>query len=98
MLRAKIKGLHAVIVAELCNNYHYGYFSGSIDIKKFTKDYNAQILFRTICLVANWVVRDERTQIHGLKVLVDWTGVTPQHAKAVFSPDNAKKMMNFYQV
>ena len=68
------------------------------DVGKFKKEYGSKTLFRSMCLVANWVVRDEHAQIHGLKVLVDWSGVTPQHGAAIFSPENAKKFVNFYQV
>ena len=74
------------------------YFTGSLDIEKFKKDYNTALLFRTIFLVAKWVVMDEHAQVHGIKVLIDWTGITRQHATTIFSPDNAKKLVNFLQV
>lgn len=69
---------------------------GAIDVGKL-KTYGAETVFRTICLTANWVVRDEHTQVDGLKVLIDWSGVTLQHATTLFTQENAKKFINFFQ-
>ena len=69
-----------------------------VDADKLKKDYGSASVFRTMCCVANWVVRDENCQINGIKVLVDWSGLTLQHATIMFTEGNAKKFMNFYQV
>lgn len=70
---------------------------GSIDPEKLKKVYGPAAIFRTICLVANWVVRDEHAQVHGIKVLIDWTGITLQHTTLMFTEGNAKKFVNFMQ-
>ena len=87
-----------ITLARSSTNMLLHYFTGSLDIEKFKKDYNTALLFRTIFLVANWVVMDEHAQVHGIKVLIDWSGITRQHATTIFSPDNAKKLVNFLQV
>lgn len=70
---------------------------GAIDPDKLKNEYGARNVFRTMCLVANWIVRDEHAQVDGLKVLVDWSNVTLQHASVMFTQSNAKKFVNFYQ-
>lgn len=70
---------------------------GSVDGDKLKNEYGAKHLFRTMCLVANWLVRDEHCQVDGIKVLVDWSGVTLQHAATIFTHGNGKKFVNFYQ-
>lgn len=70
---------------------------GVVDPDKLKKEYGSATVFRTMCLVANWVVRDENCQVNGIKVLIDWSGITLQHASIMFTEGNAKRFMNFYQ-
>ena len=72
--------------------------AGVVDPDKLKKEYGSATVFRTMCLVANWVVRDENCQVNGIKVLIDWSGITLQHASIMFTEGNAKRFMNFYQV
>ena len=41
---------------------------------------------------------DENVQVNGVSVFVDMTGLTMAHHTHIMNLENAKKMVNFYQV
>ena len=43
-------------------------------------------------------MRDENVQVNGVSVFVDMTGLTMAHHTHIMNLENAKKMVNFYQV
>ncbi|XP_045191882.1 alpha-tocopherol transfer protein-like [Mercenaria mercenaria] len=65
----------------------------SKDVKRWTVDN----IFRTITLICDWVNRDENVQVNGIIVFIDNTGVTMNHMMTLWSPENGKKIMQFYQ-
>ena len=62
------------------------------------KKFGVETLFRSVILVCEWLTGDENVQVNGLFVLVDLTGATIAHHTQIMNIENAKKMLQFYQV
>ena len=62
------------------------------------KKFGVETLFRSVILVCEWLTADENVQVNGLFVFVDLTGATIAHHTQIMNIENAKKMLQFYQV
>ena len=69
-----------------------------IDIPAVKKQYGFENVFKAISLVTNWITTDENAQVHGIKLIFDCTNLTMQHATTMFGPENASKLLNYYEV
>lgn len=70
---------------------------GQLDIAYVKKEIGTENIFKAICLFMHWLIRDENVQVNGLKVFTDWSGVTMQHATSLYTPENTKKLLNYFQ-
>ena len=77
---------------------YFFFVSGVLDIPTVKKEYGVKYIFKAICLVTTWMAMDENTQVNGVKVVVDCTDVTMEHATTLFGPENAKRLLGYYQV
>ena len=78
---------------------HVMYFpTGLLDMPTIKKEYGVDYVFKAIALMCHWVVRDENCQVNGIKVFIDMSGLTMQHVTTLWTRDNSKKIMQFYQV
>ena len=71
---------------------------GLLDMPTIKKEYGVDYVFKAIALVCHWVIRDENCQVNGIKVFNDLSDLTMQHVTTLWSRDNTKKMIQFYQV
>ena len=62
------------------------------------KKFGVNNIFRVMVLVCDWLNRDEHIQVNGLVGLIDCTNMTMKHHLNLMNMENAKKMMQFYQV
>ncbi|XP_052817590.1 alpha-tocopherol transfer protein-like [Mya arenaria] len=70
---------------------------GNLDMNKVKKKWGVENIFRTICLICDWVNRDENVQVNGIIVFIDNTDVTMGHFMNMMGTENGKKIMEFYQ-
>ena len=71
---------------------------GLLDMPTIKKEYGVDYVFKAIALMCHWVTRDENCQVNGIKVFIDMSGLTMQHVTTLWTRDNSKKIMQFYQV
>ena len=73
-------------------------FSGKLDINDVKKKYGADNVFRAIMLICEWLKTDEHVQVNGILMFIDCTSVSMQHHLKLYTMENIKKMIQFYQV
>ena len=55
-------------------------------------------MFRAIMLICEWLKTDEHVQVNGILMFIDCTNVSMQHHLKLYTMENIKKMIQFYQV
>ena len=73
-------------------------FSANVDVDEVRKKYGIETVFKNIILVCEWLARDENVQVNGVQVFVDMTAITMAHSTNMMTPENGKRLLQFYQV
>ncbi|KAL4235050.1 Tyrosine-protein phosphatase non-receptor type 9 [Mactra antiquata] len=68
-----------------------------LDMNKVKKEWGVDNVFKTITLICDWANQDENVQVNGIVVFIDNSDVTMGHMMTIWSPENGKKIMQFYQ-
>jgi hypothetical protein len=55
-------------------------------------------VFKTICMFVDWVNTDENIQVNGIQVFADLSNVTLSSVTTLWTAENGKRVMHFYQV
>ena len=72
--------------------------AGRLDIDVVKKKWGLDNFFKAMCLVLEWMNVDENVQVNGLLNFIDDSGFSMSHGMAIWSRDNIKRMVQFYQV
>lgn len=70
---------------------------GNLNVDEIKNYFGLGTAFKNIILVCEWLARDENVQVNGVQVFVDLTGITMGHSTNVMTPENAKRLLQFYQ-
>ena len=55
-------------------------------------------VFKSIGMFVDWVNRDENVQVNGIQVFADLSNVTLSSVTTLWTAENGKRLMSFYQV
>lgn len=69
----------------------------NVDVDEVRKKYGIETVFKNIILVCEWLARDENVQVNGVQVFVDMTAITMAHSTNMMTPENGKRLLQFYQ-
>ncbi|XP_045191878.1 alpha-tocopherol transfer protein-like isoform X2 [Mercenaria mercenaria] len=69
-----------------------------IDVDEANQKWGLKNVFRALVLVSDWYCLDENVQVNGMQVLFDASDITLNTATTIFTGENGKNLIKYYQV
>ncbi|XP_045191877.1 alpha-tocopherol transfer protein-like isoform X1 [Mercenaria mercenaria] len=68
-----------------------------IDVDEANQKWGLKNVFRALVLVSDWYCLDENVQVNGMQVLFDASDITLNTATTIFTGENGKNLIKYYQ-